>query len=102
MASSREIVPLRVQGVDEQIAYRIDTTGWGGSPVDVEVKVYDVLNDYTDVTGQKTIGAPSVVDNIITLPQIHSLEAGKLYRVEVKFTSGANVLEPFFRIRAER
>jgi hypothetical protein len=35
------------------------------------------------------------------LPVLKSLTAGNVYRVEVKFTSGSNVYEPYFDILAE-
>ncbi len=91
----------REQGVDEQINYKIDTVPWGGSPSAVVVVVKDVYDNHNDVTGTVTTGSPSVTGDEITLPKIRNLVAGKRYRVEVKFTSNGNVLEPYFFINAK-
>jgi len=54
------------QGVDEEIAWGLDTTGCGGSPTDVTVVVKD--SDGNDVTSSVTTGSVSVAGNVITLP----------------------------------
>lgn len=105
-AGVREAIesPLR-QGVDEQIVYSLDTEPWGGSPSSVTVTVYDVTTGAAeDVSADVLSGSASVDGDKIELPAIRldSLAAGHLYRVEVQFTSGGNVLEAYFMIEAER
>ena len=86
------------QGKDEAIYWGLDVTRWGSSPTDAAVTVYQ---DGSDVTADVTTGSPTVAGNIITLPQIHSLTAGLMYRVEVAFTVGDNDLETHWFIDAE-
>lgn len=59
------------------------------------------LDRRLDVTSTVMTGAASVEGNVITLPVIHSLTAGVIYRCEVKFTIDGNVLEAYVYIRAE-
>ena len=100
MSSTREVLEgTQPQGVDERIAYRLTVTNWGSSPTSVSVVVKDRAGN--DVTATVTTGSASVAGNVITLPVIHSLTAGVIYRCEVKFTIDGNVLEAYVYIRAE-
>jgi hypothetical protein len=86
------------QGVDEQVAYVLDTTPWGGSPTNVSV----VVKQYgRDVTADVTSGTASVSGDDITTPLVKSLSADKVYRLEIKFTSSGNIFEPWGKIEAE-
>jgi len=98
----REIVESpQYQGEDEELVYALTTTNFGSSPSDPVVVVKDVTDGgSTDVTTDVTIGLPSAFGDIITLPKILDLTAGSFYRVEVQFTSGSNLFESFFYIRA--
>ena len=106
MTEKREIVEgIQYQGIDEQIYYTITTTPWGASPFSVSMVVKDVAAGLADVTSTVSTGSASVAGDVITLPVIKSLTditSGHFYRVEVKFTSGGNVFECYFRIQAER
>lgn len=100
MSSTREVREgTQPQGIDERIAYRLDVTNWGDAPASVVVVVKDRAG--TDVTSTVMTGSASVEANIITLPVLHSLTAGVLYRVEVKFTIEGNQLEAYFFVKAE-
>jgi len=89
------------QGEDEEIVYALTTTNFGSSPTDPVVVVKDITDGgNTDVTAAVTTGAVSVFGDIITLPKILDLTAENFYRVEVMFTSGSNLFESFFYIRA--
>lgn len=103
MASSREIRQgLQYQGEDEEIVYTITTTAWGSSPSAVSVAVKDERAGFADVTSTvMPTGSPTVAGDVITLPTMKALTRGRTYRVEVRFTSGANVLEPYFRVLCE-
>lgn len=90
------------QGADEQIAYQLTTTNWGSSPSSVTVKAYDMSNSFTDVTSTILSGDPSISSDVITLPIVKSLTAGSKYRIEIKFTTGGNVLECYFELEAMR
>jgi len=103
MAVSRAVKesPLR-QGEDEQIVYLLTTTPWGGSPSSVSVKLYDVTDGArADVSATRLSGAASVAGDVIASPAVTSLVAGRVYRLEFKFTSGGNVLEAYLIINAE-
>lgn len=90
----------QAQGVDEEIVYSITTTPWGGTPTSPAVAVKD--EDGSDVTSTvMPSGSPTVNGDVITLPAMKSLSAGMLYRVEVKFTSGGNVLEAIIPVKGE-
>ena len=90
------------QGSSERIPYKIDTTPWGGSPTSVVVTVLDNSNNDADVTGSTTTGTSSVSGNVITTPSIYQLTAGKEYTVYVKFSSGSNIFEPYFKLVCAR
>ena len=103
MAVVREVKesPLK-QGVDEQIAYQLTTTPWGSTPATITVAAYDVSdNGRTLVTSTILSGTASATGDVITLPTVKSLTADKRYRIEVKFTAGGQIFEPFFLIDAE-
>lgn len=101
---NREIVqsPLN-QGADEQIAYTLTTTPWGSSPTSVAVTLFSYSGTaYTDVSSTLLSGTASVSGDIITLPKVINLVADTRYRLEIKFTSGSNIFEPYAWINGER
>jgi hypothetical protein len=100
--AAREAVARQSQGVDEEIVYSITTTAWGTGPSSVSFKVYDDSADFADVTSTVCPGSASVVGDVITLPKLKALTPNHIYRVEVKFTAGGNVWEPYFTVLAER
>ena len=99
---SREVVEGRqIQGVDEAVAYSIDTSNWGGSPSSVSAVVKQV-SDGTDVTTTvMNPNAPSVATDTITLSALDTLTEGEVYRVEVKFDISSDTFECFFYVHAE-
>lgn len=100
--TSREVSEgPQVQGVDEELNFTITTTNWGSNPSSVTMVVKDASNSDADVTNDVTSGSTSVSGDVITLKTILDLTAGHRYRVEVKFTSGGSIFEPYFYIRAE-
>lgn len=103
MPFSREVKEgMQIQGAEEEIAYTIDVTNWGSSPSLVTVKAFDLSTDpRTDVTATVLSGSSSINGNIITLPVLADLTAGKFYRVEVKFTCSGNIFECHLLVRAE-
>lgn len=90
------------QGSDEEIAYSLTTTPWGSTPSAVLVKAYDASNAFTDVSDTVLEGNPTVSDDVITTPVVKALIEGKTYRIEIKFTTGGNVLECHFELEARR
>jgi len=93
----------KYQGEDERIAYTVDTGDWGGTPTAVDVKIYTYNGiAYTDTTTTNLSGAASVVADVITTPLVIALVAGVTYRLEIRFTSGGNVYEPFMQIVGQR
>lgn len=87
------------QGVDERIAYTLDVSPWGVTPTSPVVALKNAAG--TDVISSFSTGAASVSGNVITTPTIHSLVAGQIYRLEIKFVISGNTLEAWGNIRAE-
>jgi len=89
------------QGEDEIITYTLTTTPWGSSPTDIDVVVFDVTDavdstDWTDATATvMPVNSPSAVGDVITLSPLKLLTDGHIYRIEINFTCGANVLETY-------
>jgi len=93
---------LQYQGEDEEIAYTLDTSNWGGSPSAITVTAYDVTDEYEDVTATVLSGSASTAGDVITLPVVKSLTRGHLYQVHVKFTTGGQVMEAVVPIQGQR
>lgn len=104
MTLSRMILEgTQVQGADEEITYQLTTTAWASSPSAPAVKVFDITAGLrTDVTTTvMPTNSPSAAGDVITLSPLKLLTAGSVYRVEIKFTAGANVFEAYAEVRAE-
>lgn len=98
---SREVIEgVQEQGADESIQYQLTVTP---APTSVTaVKVYDAWRDGSDVTATvMPAGTASINGAVITLPNLTALTEGGYYRVEVRYTDGVNVVEPFFRVRCK-
>ena len=88
------------QGADEELYYTVTTTNWGSSPSSVSVVAKDP--DGTDVSATVLSGSASVSGDVITLSPLKSLTRDHVYRVEVKFTAGGSVWEPYFPVICQR
>lgn len=105
MAISREVTQgEQRQGADERIAYTLTTTPWGSSPTSVSAKAFDVTGGRkVDVTSTVfPANSPSVAGDVITLSLLRALTPGRRYRIEVQFTSGGNLFEPYFYVNGEQ
>ena len=102
--SIRRVVEGRqVQSIKEDIQWQISTTPWGGSPTPVTLYVWDVSQNFLDVTAIVAIGGPpTVAGDIITSQIISGLTMDHLYRVEFIFVIGANTLSAYFELQCER
>ena len=90
------------QGVDEKISYSVDTSRWGGSPTNINVKIYETRGrTKTDVSDTCLVGDPSVSGNVISTSIVQLLTATKKYRLEVMFDTGTDTLEFYILIYAE-
>mgnify|MGYP000938083784 CR=1 FL=1 len=99
MTIKRHVIPsLLLQGVNERIAYLITTTPWGSNPTDITVAAYC---DGKDVTATVLTGAASVEGDAITLPALHSLTAGSVYTIPVKFVVKGNTVEAIVTVVGE-
>ncbi len=98
--SKLEVVEgIQEQSSTEELIYSITTTPLGSSPSSVVVVAY-LEGPETDVTSTVfPTNSPSVVGDVITLSPMKALTKGNTYRVEVKFTSGSNKWEPYFRVK---
>jgi len=97
------------QGVDEIVAYTLETVPWGGSasspPSSPSVTVYDVTDGtFADVTSTvMPSGSASIIDvTKVLCPALKLLTEGKKYRVEILFTISGNVLEAYGIVHGER
>ncbi len=97
--SALEVVGGKLyQGVDERIAYSITTSNWVSSPTSPSVKAYDE-QDGSDVTSTVyPTNSPSVSGDVISLSLLRALTLGHTYRIEVQFTVGTSIYEPYFKV----
>ena len=86
------------QGVDEEIAYTVNTGNWAVSPT--AACVVAKLGG-TDVSGSVLSGNPSISGSLITTGCLTSLSAGEDYRVEMKFAQDGQIWECFFFVTGE-
>jgi hypothetical protein len=99
--SKREVVESPIyQGEDEALAYSVTTTPWGSSPSSVTVAL-KTLPEMKDVSSINLSGSASVVGDVITTPTVSNLQAGKRYRLEVKFTTSGQVWECWCEITGD-
>ena len=99
----REILDgIQTLGSNESALFSIDTAPWGGSPSGPTHDIFDEEDYTTSLKTANMDGTPTLATDVINLPALHSLVAGKIYRVFVQFTSAGNVLEGYFRVKAER
>ena len=98
MGSIREVVEgIQTQGENETLAWALTTTPYASTPTDVAITVKDETAGGGAValcSGTATVG------DVITAT-IGGLTKDHIYRVEYKFTVGANVYEPYVRVRCE-
>jgi hypothetical protein len=100
MTTIREVKESELpQGVDEIIAYTVDTTPWGGYTSDAAVILKD--SDGEDVSGDNLSGAPSEAADVITTPLVYGLTAGENYRLEILWVYSGNTFETFLTLMAE-
>jgi len=89
------------QSADEEISYKLTTTNYGSTPTLVSVKAYDD-NTGRDVTATVfPTNTPTVLGDVITLSPLKALIKGYIYRIEIKFTAGSNIWEPYFKVKCE-
>jgi len=101
MISRRFVQKTVPQGKDERIAYYFDSEPWGGAvtPSGIVMTVTD--SNGVDKTSTTTSGVATVNGTVITLPLLHTLTAGELYRIDALFVCGGNTFEAFGFVQAE-
>jgi hypothetical protein len=90
------------QGVDEVVAYTINASPWTACPLSTSA----ALKNFTTLTDSASnlIGSASVSGVTLTTPQVASLIAGCVYRLEMKWQDNSatvNTFEAWGRIEAE-
>jgi hypothetical protein len=66
------------------------------------VKLYDITQGgSSDVSATKLTGSASAGGDVITLPVISGLVSGNRYRLDIKFTTGGNILECYAEIECD-
>lgn len=94
--------PPLIQGVNEEIAYKVDFIRWcdlGNPPSAPVVKIYDDTN--TDVSGTKLVGVPSIDGFCVVTPAVVDLQDGMTYRMEVLATIDGNIMSAWTPIIGE-
>ena len=99
MGATRRYAGKKWQGEDEEIAYSVDTTIWGGYTSDVAVTLLDGNGD--DVSGTHLSGAAAVVGNVITTPLVVALGVDIRYTLQILWVCGANTFEAYCYIIGE-
>ena len=92
---------LQEQLVGESVLYSINTTPWGGTPTGTDHDIFDEEDLTTSLKSAMMSGSSSVSADVINLPALGSVVAGKIYRVEVTFTSLGNTLVGYFRVEGK-
>ena len=90
---------VRYQTSDETRVYTITTTKLVSSPTSPTAVVYDESVDEDVTATVMPSGSHSVSGDVITLKPLTALTQDHSYRVEFKFTVGANIFERYFRVR---
>jgi hypothetical protein len=90
---------VQEQTSSEEIIYSITSTNWGSSPTDVSVVAYQEGAETLVTTTVFPTNNPTVNGDIITLSPLKALTKVYTYRIEVKFTSGGNIFECYFRVK---
>jgi hypothetical protein len=98
MAQRAVVEGLQTQGSDEEVAYKIDTTTWGGTPTTVSVVCYCLDTNKNMTAVVLPTNTTSVSGDDITLSPLKKLVPGRTYRVDIKFTASAQVVETYFRV----
>lgn len=101
MTSLEVVEGIQEQSASEEITYSITTTNWGSSPSSVSAVAYEEGNTTAVTSIVFPVNSPSVNGDIITLSALKALTRGKTYRIEVKFTSGGNIFECYFRVKCK-
>jgi hypothetical protein len=97
MTSLRQVSPSPIlQGVNEQIVYKLIVTPWASSPTGVTATLTDITGgSAVDVSAAKLVGSPSVSGDEISLPAVRQLQPGSVYRLSVRFSAGGQTLEAY-------
>jgi len=99
--NDREVLEgLIYQGEDESISYTLDVSAIG-NPSSPSVVVKDVDGDSVVTATVMPVNSPTVNGATVQLSPLTLLTAGRLYRVEVKYTVAGNVLESYFYVQAQ-
>lgn len=100
--NTRQVIEgQQAQGKDESIQYAITVSPAPASIIGVYVYNSKALNTDIKSTHMPT-GSASFVGSVITLPLLTALVLGQVYRVEVRYTDGTNIIEPYFLVSCQR
>jgi len=97
---SERMIATVAQGVGEAVVYRVLCKPSAVSVV--QVRVFDETAGGDHVTGTVMPGEAAVSAGNIVLPPLKTLVERHEYRVQVRYSDGVSVLEPWFRVVAER
>ena len=104
MADERDArTPVRILGKDEEISYGLDCEAVGtaaGAITNPATTAWLLLNgeESSDESATVLTGAPSVTDQVITLPKLQDLTEGEQYRIKTLFTKDGHRLLGRFEV----
>ena len=90
---------IQDQSSSEEIIYTITTTNWGSNPSSISAVAYEEGNSTAVTATVFPVNTPTAAEDVISLSPLKALTIGKTYRIEVKFTVSAQILECYFRVR---
>lgn len=101
--NSREIAESPAwQGKDEEWAYKLDTTNWGGNPSSPECKIFNnESGEDLSAINLKPEEALVESDNIIS-PRVFDLIPGLEYRLEFRWVANGNTMEAYLIVNGQR
>jgi hypothetical protein len=101
MANREATGELAPQGQNESCVYAMTVDPAPASVIGVYV--FDEKAPTVDIKAtHMPSGAASIAGSIITLPALTALVDGHAYRIEVRYSDGAQTLEPYFIVYCER
>lgn len=99
---AREVLEgIQVQGVNESILWSVDTSPWGGTPTSPSHDIFDIEDMSTSLKATLMPGTPSVSGDNVVLPALSGISTDVTYIVTVRFATGGNTLEGYFRVRGQ-
>jgi hypothetical protein len=89
-------------GIDEEVQFSINFANWGGDPSSPSTKLYDIHDEFTDVSSTMLSGSASESGDIVTTPTIKLLEENVSYMMITQVTISGQKMSCYGILEAER